>query len=745
MRVVIGLAVCVAATPPRVAGALSFGLEPVASGFSRIVSVVGGPDGRLYVLEQDGIIRIVEPDGTAHPAPFLDISDRVESSPGTGAGLLGLALHPDFPLNGTLFVNYVFAGPVHNLSRISRFEVGADPAVADRDSEAVLLTMDQVEGAHFGGHILFGPDGYLYIPMGYGGAGGDPGDVAQNDAVLLGKVSRIDVDSGVGAAPDCVGAGDGGYTIPGNPRADGPGGVCDEIWATGFRNPWRSSFDRGTGDLFVADVGEDAWEEVNHQPATSLGGENYGWRCFEGNHEFNTANCGPPGNYTFPVFEYAHVDNGCSVIGGYVYRGTQIADLFGRYLLTDFCSGTFWDLAPDAMGGWNATRHTHLQVFGFTAFAEAADGELYLVNRDGTLYRIIDGAQGGTAAIGDFVWDDLNGDGIQDPGEPGRSGVTVRLKDCGGALMGIAVSDVAGTYQFSELRADDYQIEVVRPFGMGLSPQRRGARRGLDSDPDPATGLTRCVSLAAGQDKRGIDAGLTAQSGARIGDFVWDDLNGDGIQDPGEAGVAGVSVTLLDCGDNVLSATATDVSGHYLFTGLPAGGYVVAFALPAGLVLSPRHQGDKRGRDSDPSPASGATGCLNLADGQNKLGVDAGLTMSALSAAIGDLVWEDLNRDGIQDAGEPGLVGVTVRLQDCAGLPLQTAATDATGGFLFRDLSAGEYRLEFEAPAGLTFSPPRQGTRRGKDSDADPGSGATRCVGLPAGASKRGVDAGLHR
>jgi glucose/arabinose dehydrogenase len=224
--------------------------------------------------------------------------------------------------------------------------------------------------------------------MGDGGSIGDPNDLAQNPTTLLGKVIRIDVDSGPGYAPDCVGLGSGNYTIPlSNPLADGPGGTCDEIWALGLRNPWRSSFDRLTGDFYIGDVGQSAWEEIDFQPSNSTGGENYGWRCYEGNHAYNTAGCSAIGEYDAPIFEYPHADD-CSVIGGYVYRGSQYPALAGRYFLTDFCTGNFWDLTPDGSGGWTPTMHTNLQAFGFVAFGERSDGELFVVNHSGTIYQL---------------------------------------------------------------------------------------------------------------------------------------------------------------------------------------------------------------------------------------------------------------------------------------------------------------------------------------------------------------------
>jgi glucose/arabinose dehydrogenase len=271
------------------------------------------------------------------------------------------------------------------LTRISRFAVTADPNVADPNGETILLTVIQPASNHNAGDMHFGPDDLLYIPLGDGGTS----PTAQNPATLLGKVVRIDVDGGAGTPPDCVGAGGGGYTVPAtNPLVDGVGvGGCDEIWALGLRNPWRSSVDRATGDVWIADVGQNDWEEVNRQPAGSAGGDNYGWRCYEGNHDYDLSGCGPVGDYTFPLFEYSHA-SGCTVIGGYVYRGAQYPAMAGRYLLADYCSGNFWDLAPDG-NNWVATPHTNLAMFGFVSFGEDADGELYVANiTNGTIYHL---------------------------------------------------------------------------------------------------------------------------------------------------------------------------------------------------------------------------------------------------------------------------------------------------------------------------------------------------------------------
>ena len=369
-------------------GPISLSLDLFTTGLDQPVTITSADvgDGRLFITEQDGTISIVESDGTVLTPPFLDIEARVDSSQNE-EGLLGLVFHPNYRNNGIFYVNYTHTTG-SRITRISRFRVTDDPNVADPDSEEILLTVNQPDWNHNAGDMHFGPDGYLYIPLGDGGGSGDPDNNAQNMGLLLGKTIRIDVDSGPGSVPDCSGSGTGNYTIPNdNPFIDGAGGTCDEIWASGLRNPWRFSFDRLTGDMYIGDVGQFVWEEIDYQPANSTGGEDYGWRCYEGNHAFNTTGCAPMGTFTFPIFEYSHTGNGCSVTGGYVYRGVQYPAMYGRYLLTDYCTGDFWDL--DVNNAFADTKHNFPAHFGLAAFGELPDCELYVANRDsGILYHL---------------------------------------------------------------------------------------------------------------------------------------------------------------------------------------------------------------------------------------------------------------------------------------------------------------------------------------------------------------------
>ncbi len=362
----------------QVAQAQVLSLQTFASGFNDPVDIAHANDSRLFIVEQDGIIRILDENGSTLPVPFLNIDPRVGSS-GNEQGLLGLAFHPDYANNGYFYVNYTNNS---GDTRISRFSVTADPNVADPNSELVIYAFNQDFTNHNGGDLNFGPsDGYLYIGNGDGGSGGDPLNRAQNPLSPLGKMLRIDVDNPSGGN---------NYGIPPSNPFVGDPNVLDEIWAVGLRNPWRFSFDRLTHDMWIGDVGQNAREEIDFQPASSMGGENYGWRCYEGNNIYNTSGCGPIGNYVFPVVDFTNGGGNCSVTGGMVYRGQKYPNLYGRYLYTDYCSGRFWTLQPDGMGGWTNTQLADL-AFGFVAFGENRDGEMFVANiGNGIIYRITD-------------------------------------------------------------------------------------------------------------------------------------------------------------------------------------------------------------------------------------------------------------------------------------------------------------------------------------------------------------------
>ena len=325
----------------------------------------------MFVVEQPGRIRIFAAHALA-TGPFLDIADRVEFR-GNEQGLLGLAFHPQFASNGLFFVDYTDRSH-HNV--ISRFQVSADPRLADPASERILISVDDPFANHNGGVLAFGPDGFLYAGMGDGGSGGDPLGNGQNPNSLLGKILRVDVDNG---DP---------YSIPvGNPFGRSNG--SREVWAYGLRNPWRLSFDKLTGDLYIADVGQGTWEEVDVVPTGSVGGLNFGWNYREGAHAF--AGDPPAGlNLIEPITEYSHTEGGCSITGGYVYRGA-LPEWSGIYLFADYCTGKLWGLmrsgANSSSGTWQAQLlfETHTRI---TTFGQDPGGEVYYADRGGGIYRL---------------------------------------------------------------------------------------------------------------------------------------------------------------------------------------------------------------------------------------------------------------------------------------------------------------------------------------------------------------------
>jgi glucose/arabinose dehydrogenase len=345
----------------------------IADGFTSPVAIAHAGDGsdRLFVVEKPGVIRVVA-GGDLLPDPFLDIRDRVEAG-GSEQGLLGLAFHPSFSTNGWFFVNYTGR---NGTTTVSRFQVEPGAIAGDPALEEIVLTQPQPAANHNGGHLAFGPDGYLYIGLGDGGAAGDQFGNGQNGATWLGAMLRIDVDQ----LP---------YTVPPDNPFIGDDAVVDEIWAIGLRNPWRYSFDRLTGELYIADVGQGQYEEVNLQPATGRGGENYGWPIMEGAH------CYPPGSsgcdqagLTPPLVEYDH-SQGCSVTGGYAYRGSDSPSAHGLYLFGDYCSGRIWGLVSLPGSEPRVAELTRVD-FRLSSFGEDEGGELYLVAIDtGELYHLV--------------------------------------------------------------------------------------------------------------------------------------------------------------------------------------------------------------------------------------------------------------------------------------------------------------------------------------------------------------------
>ena len=352
----------------------SFTLATVASGFNRPIYAThaGDGSGRLFLLEQSGKVWILR-DGARDAMPFLDVSTIISRSAlGTGfteQGLLGLAFHSDHADNGVFFINYT---DLNGDTVVARYAtIPNQPDLADPGSGQIVFELPQPFDNHNGGHIEFGPDGYLYIALGDGGGGSDPLGAGQNRRMLLGSMLRIDVDS---ALP---------YAIPPDNPFVNDADSLDEIWAYGLRNVWRFSFDRATGDMYLADVGQDRWEEINFQPADSRGGENYGWNAYEGDNLFAG---GDAPNYVPPIADYKRA-LGCSVTGGLVYRGGAISDFQGVYLFGDFCSGRIWGAWRDSGFAWRTTelRHTNMEI---SSFGEDEAGEVYVIDYAGTLYRV---------------------------------------------------------------------------------------------------------------------------------------------------------------------------------------------------------------------------------------------------------------------------------------------------------------------------------------------------------------------
>jgi hypothetical protein len=333
-------------------------------------------DNRFYTIRQNGFIVIVDKNAPTTELTFLDISTKINLE--GEQGLLGLAFHPDYENNGYFYVYYCAA--TTKKSTISRFSRSVDnPDFTDSNSEEILLTFDQPTIKHNAGCLQFGPDGYLYISSGDGGELNDPQNNGQKTNTYLGKMLRIDVDNG------------NPYSIPSDNPFDQMFGYHPEIWATGLRNPWRFSFDRMTGDLWISDVGQEEWEEIIFQPANDAGGQNYGWSCREGTSDFNSFGCVDPDGFTNPTYQYAHTDTpDCSgsITGGFVYRGMEHSNLFGKYIYSDFCTGTFTaltkngdEISAESLGDFNP--------FDYISFSENEVGELFVMSYfSGRIFQI---------------------------------------------------------------------------------------------------------------------------------------------------------------------------------------------------------------------------------------------------------------------------------------------------------------------------------------------------------------------
>lgn len=345
------------------------------SGIKEPTAIAATPaptDTRLFVVQLAGTVQIVKPSGQLETQPFLDISQKVLAL--DEMGLLALAFHPNYAKNGYIYINYVDKG---QNTVIARYKVSGNAGLIDPASEKVLFSIKQPYPNHNGGDLAFGPDGYLYITLGDGGSAGDPQNRAQDKSNFFGKILRIDVDKG---DP---------YSVPStNPFVDQKNSK-PEIWAYGLRNPWRISFDKEKGDLFIADVGQDKFEEVNFQSASSKGEENYGWRCFEGTESFNSAGCLDITKYSAPILAYTHDEDRCSVTGGYVYRGEKFQGLKGKYFYGDFCSGQLY-YASQTNSKWTQSLIAKTPYM-ISAFGQDSHGELYFADyTTGSLYQIRD-------------------------------------------------------------------------------------------------------------------------------------------------------------------------------------------------------------------------------------------------------------------------------------------------------------------------------------------------------------------
>jgi glucose/arabinose dehydrogenase len=378
MKKLFTLLVCVVTASFCQAQMPELELQEFSTGYVAPLGIENAGDDRLFILEKAGRVWIAFSDGSKSNTPFLNIVSKIKSA-GSEQGLLGLAFHPDYASNGYFYVTYT------NLSGnvvIARYSVSSmNENIANSNSESIMLMIYHPWPNHNGGCTKFGPDGYLYVGVGDGGRAGDPLEAAQDKSVLLGKILRLDVDNGLP------------YSIPAsNPFVNTPG-AAPEIWAYGLRNPWRFSFDRKSGDLWIGDVGQVKWEEVDYQKASSTGGENYGWDCYEGHHLYEPENCTQNEMITSPIAEYSHDGGDCSITGGFVYRGSQFPNLKGKYLYVDYCSGIF-----RAVYKQNGITITNVELldgvdFQYSSFGEDKNGELYVATVNpggGRIYRVVD-------------------------------------------------------------------------------------------------------------------------------------------------------------------------------------------------------------------------------------------------------------------------------------------------------------------------------------------------------------------
>ncbi len=624
-------------------------LQFIGAGFDdEVMDVVFAPgDDSIYIVERPGVVRIIEQDGTILPTPFLDVDSRATS-------INGLVFHPDYETNGLFYVYTVEDGLPGN-TYILEYQVSADPDRADHSSRRVVLTRPRQANNHKGGQMAFDSLGNLVVSFGDGGPPpGDPFENGQNINTIDGSIIKIDPVTGAGA--------------PGNPFIDAPGD--DAIWIYGFRHPWKYSIDELTGLMYIGDVGDAAREEID-VVAPDQAGDNFGWdvmegtRCFE-DPEPGEAPCGDP-SYVMPDVEYPHSgpDGGCAVIGGYVYRGTQIPSMQGQYFYADYCRG--WIKSFEYVNGAVTNQQEWTTVFGaipdVTSWGQDNAGELYLAVL-GTIYKIVpDGPPAEVGTIQGTAWDDVNLDGLQ-LGEPAVANVVMELwvdSNTDGTpdlQLGSTATDGSGNYQFTDLATTStYMIKAEPAIGQSLTTRDVGGDDTIDSDFDPVTGFTGPIVLAADEVNDTIDAGLIAAPFGTLGGRTWHDPDGDGIQDPGDAGFPGLWAWLytdddLDgTPDTKVEEALVDEFGAYSFALSPALTYYVLFGqqifiegeltlvLPNRTTWSPLQAGADPAADSDADPATGFAGPLSVTDGEVNLTIDAGFVPAAVDYA--DLVTED--------------------------------------------------------------------------------------------------------
>lgn len=432
-----------------------------ASGFDAPMDIAHCGDNRLFIAERLGKIWIIDPQGNKSAEPYLDITDKVFTVYPNGydeRGLLGFTFHPKYPDSAYVYVNYI---GLDSNSHVSRFTVNPNnPNKAMAHSQLLLISAGQPKMEEYVNHksgcIKFGPDGYLYTTFGDGGSGGDPLNTAQNPQILLGKMIRIDVDH-----PDVVNGRP--YSVPSTNPYVNVDKFKDEIWATGLRNPWRWSFDSKTGALWLPDVGQDLWEEINVVKATDKGGRNFGWSCYEANHNYKFDGCDYNGTpYTFPIVEYSHsADEPCaSITGGFVYRGTKFKNMKDKYIYCDYCSGKFSTVFR-GNATWLNIFLTQSTQFAYISFGEAKNGELYVANTvDGKIYQLVDSSDES------FV----------------KPGIATLNNDIENLNIKLSPNPNKGQFniEFTAAYNETYHISIKNVYGMEIIRETRFANKGFN-------------------------------------------------------------------------------------------------------------------------------------------------------------------------------------------------------------------------------------------------------------------------